>query len=135
MHHGSCLCGGVAYEIDGEIGPIVYCHCSMCRRWSGSPFRARASVPKNAFRFLRGEELITEYRSSSNTIRRFCRVCGSPLVNSWTPEPDHYGLAMGTLATDPGHRGRCHIHVGSKAPWFEITDGLPQFEAEPRAAR
>jgi len=131
MHHGACLCGGVAYEIDGEIGPIVYCHCSMCQRWTGTAFRARASVKKAEFRFLRGAELISEYRSSSNTIRRFCRVCGSPLVNSWDPEPDSYGLAIGTLATDPGHRPRCHIYVGSKAPWYEITDRLPQFEAEP----
>jgi len=133
MHHGACLCGGVAYEVDGEIGPIVYCHCSMCRRWTGTAFRARASVRKSAFRFLRGEELITEYRSSADTIRRFCRVCGSPLANSWSPEPDSYGLAIGTLATDPGQRPRCHIYVGSKAPWFEITDGLPQYEEFPPA--
>ena len=131
MHHGSCLCGGVAYEIDGEIGEILYCHCSMCRRWHGTAFRTRAAVKKSRFRFVRGEELITEYRSSANTVKRFCRVCGSPLVNSWDPEPDNYGLALGTLATDPGRRPSYHIYVGSKAPWFEITDGLPQFDEDP----
>ena len=133
MHHGSCLCGGVAYEIDGEIGPIVFCHCSMCRRWHGTAFRTRAAVRKSAFRFVRGEDLITEYRSSPDTLKRFCRVCGSPLVNSWDPEPEHYGLALGTLATDPGRRPACHIFVGSKAPWYEIADDLPQFAEFPPA--
>jgi hypothetical protein len=133
MHHGSCLCGGVAYEIDGEIGPIVYCHCSMCRRWHGTAFRTRAAVRKRDFRFVRGEELISEYRSSPDTLKRFCRVCGSPLVNSWDPDPEHYGLALGTLATDPGRRPACHVFVGSKAPWYEITDELPQFAEFPPA--
>jgi hypothetical protein len=135
MHHGSCLCGGVAYEIDGEIGAMLYCHCSMCRRWHGTAFRTRAAVKKSRFRFVRGAELITEYRSSPDTVKRFCRVCGSPLVNSWDPDPENYGLALGTLATDPGGRPACHIFVGSKAPWYEITDGLPQFEEFPPKPR
>jgi hypothetical protein len=135
MHHGSCLCGGVAYQIDGEIGPIVLCHCSMCRRWSGSAFRARASVRRSEFRYVRGAELVREYRSSADTVRRFCSVCGSPLVNSWDPEPDHYGLALGTLATDPGRRPALHVFVGSKASWDEICDGLPQFETFPPPKR
>ena len=129
MHHGSCLCGGVAYEIDGEIGPMLYCHCSMCRRWHGTAFRTRAAVMESEFRFVRGAELINEYRSSLDTVKRFCRVCGSPLVNSWDPE--NYGLALGTLATDPGGRPACHIFVGSKAPWYAITDGLPQVRRVP----
>lgn len=133
MHHGSCLCGGVAYEIDGEIGTI-HCHCSMCRRWHGSAFRTSAAVRKRDFRFVRGEELITEYRSSADTVKRFCRVCGSPLVNSWDPDPDNYGLALGTLATDPGKRAVCHIFVASKAPWYEISDDLPQFDEFPPKA-
>jgi hypothetical protein len=103
----------------------------MCRRWHGTAFRTRAGVRKRDFRFVRGEELITEYRSSGDTVKRFCRVCGSPLVNSWDPDPENYGLALGTLATDPGKRAVCHIFVGSKAPWYEITDALPQFAEFP----
>jgi hypothetical protein len=133
MHHGSCLCGGVAYEIDAEIGRILFCHCSMCRRAHGSAFRARAAVRKSALRIVRGEALIAEYRSSPDTLRRFCRVCGSPLWNSWDPDPEHYGLALGTLATDPGRRPAGHVFVGSKAPWYEITDDLPQFAEFPPA--
>ena len=128
---GSCLCQGIRYEVDGQFGKVVNCHCSMCRKATGAAFRTRAAVRKSQFRFVRGEELITEYRSSADTVKRFCRVCGSPLVNSWDPEPDKYGLALGTLATDPGGRPACHIYVGSKAPWYEITDGLPQYEEFP----
>jgi hypothetical protein len=80
---------------------------------------------------VRGEELLTRYRSSADTVKTFCRVCGSPLVSLWDGEPGRYGLALGTLAGDPGARPRCHVFVGSKAPWFEITDALPQFEELP----
>ena len=131
MLKGSCLCGGIRYESNGPVGKALYCHCSMCRKWHGSAFRARLAVPKSAFRLVCGEDLLVEYRSSADTIKRFCRVCGSPMMNSWDPDPDNYGLAMGTLETDPGVRASCHIFVGSKAPWYEITDSLPQYQAFP----
>jgi hypothetical protein len=131
MIRGSCLCGGIKYEIDGGLRNAVYCHCSMCRKFHGSAFRARVAVPKSAFRFLQGEALLTSYRSSRDTVKRFCKVCGSALINSWDPEPGMYGLAMGSLDDDPGIRPSCHIFVGSKAPWHEITDDLPQHETFP----
>ena len=131
MLKGSCLCGGISYEIVGAIGKALYCHCSMCRKWHGSAFRSRLAVPKSSFRLVRGKELLVEYRSSADTVKRFCRVCGSPMMNSWDPDPDNYGLAMGTLDDDPGVRPFCHIFVGSKAPWYEITDHLPQYQEFP----
>ena len=73
------------------------------------------------------------YRSSKDTIRRFCRICGSPIVNSRDPEPDSYGLAMGSLDDDPGVRPLRHEFVGSKAPWYEITDSLPQYQEFPES--
>jgi hypothetical protein len=97
----------------------------------GTAFRARLSVPIASFRFVQGEDLLTSYRSSGDTIRRFCRICGSSIVNSWDPEPDCYGLAMGSLDDDPGVRPLRHEFVGSKAPWYEITDGLPQYREFP----
>ena len=132
MLKGSCLCGGIRYEIVGPVGRSLYCHCSMCRKAHGSAFRARVAVPKSSFRLVRGGELLVEYQSSASTIRRFCRVCGSPMMNSWNPDPDNYGLAMGTLEDDPGVRPSCHVFVGSKAPWYEITDNLPQYQAFPK---
>jgi hypothetical protein len=131
MLHGSCLCGGIRYEIDGPVGVALNFHCSMCRKWHGTAYRARLSVPQASFRFIQGEDLLAEYRSSASTTRCFCRVCGSPLFSLWTGEPDSYGLAMGTLDDDPGVRPSCHIYVASKAPWFDIGDGLPQYAEEP----
>lgn len=58
MHKGSCLCGAVAYEIDGELGPIVYCHCSRCRKASGSAFAAVSPVAAADFRIVKGEECL-----------------------------------------------------------------------------
>ena len=133
MLRGGCLCGGIQYEIVGPVGEALYCHCSMCRKSHGTAFRARLSVPKSSFRFVQGEDLLTSYRSSEDTIRRFCRVCGSPIVNSWDPEPDSYGLAMGSLDDDPGVRPLRHEFVGSKAPWYEITDSLPQYREFPES--
>ena len=130
---GGCLCGGIRYEIDGPVGKILHCHCSMCRKAHGSAFRTRLAVPRDAFRFLQGEDLLERYRSSGDTVRTFCRVCGSPIINFWDDDLDHYGLALGTLESDPGHRPVCHIFTASKAPWFEISDGLPQFKEFPPA--
>ena len=131
MLTGSCLCGAIKYEISGPVGRSLYCHCSMCRKWHGTAFRTRLAVPKHSFRFVCGEQMLTSYRSSADTVKTFCRVCGSPMVNSWDPDPDNYGLAMGTLDSDPGVRPSCHVFVGSKAPWYEIHDELPQYEEFP----
>jgi hypothetical protein len=124
---GSCLCGGVRYEIDGPFGKVVNCHCSMCRKATGAAFRTRAAVPSRSFHWLSGRDLISEYRSSPGETRTFCRICGATLATFFRDNPDEIGLPLGTLDDDPEVRPSAHVFVGSKAPWFEITDGLPQF--------
>ncbi len=125
MLSGECLCGAVRYEIDGRISKIWLCHCSKCRRTTGGPLSAAALCRTAQFRWVRGEEALTEYRSASGYRTRFCKHCGSP-----APSPTANGEAMvitpGTLAGDPGSRVAYHIFVGSKAPWDEISDALPQ---------
>ena len=128
---GSCLCGGIEYEVNGEFGRVVNCHCSMCRKATGAAFRTRAAISPGAFRWLAGEELVSRYQSSPLETRTFCRVCGSTLPTFIAGAAPEVGLPLGTLDGDPGVRASAHIFVGSKAPWFEITDDLPQFpEAE-----
>ncbi|OZI69256.1 GFA family protein [Bordetella genomosp. 1] len=126
MLHGSCLCGRVAYEIDGALSDALNCHCSMCRKAQGGAFRSRASVPTAAFKWTRGESDITWYSSSPGTYRGFCSACGTPLLSRFDAHPEAYGLPLGALDDDPGVRPACHVHVASKAPWYEITDDLPQ---------
>jgi hypothetical protein len=128
---GSCLCRGVRYEIEGALGAIVNCHCSMCRKATGAAFRTRASVPVAAFRWLTGESLLSRYESSPGETRTFCSVCGATLATFFRDHPERLGLPLGTLDDDPGARPAAHVFVGSKAPWFEITDDLPQFAELP----
>jgi len=131
MITGSCLCARIRYEIDSVIGPALNCHCSMCRKVTGTAFRSRVAVPAKNFRWVTGEDQLTRYVSSAGTTRTFCRRCGSTLVSLFDDNPGILGLAMGTLDDDPGVRPSFHVFVGSKAGWFEITDDLPQFEALP----
>jgi len=135
MITGSCLCGGVRYEIDGRIGPALNWHCSMCRKATGAAFRSRVAVPRDHFRWTTGEDLLTDYHSSSTTTRTFGKVCGSTLISLFHDNPETLGLPMGTLDNDPGIRPQFHVFVGSKASWFEIADQLPRFDRFPPATQ
>jgi hypothetical protein len=133
---GSCLCGGVVFEIDGEPGsPIELCHCPRCRKASGSAFAATFLVGAGHLSWRRGAELVATYeapvRERPPGYRRvFCRTCGSPLP---IVHADH-GIAeipAGVVDGDPGARPARHIFVAAKAPWFEITGELPRHAHRP----
>lgn len=130
--NGSCLCGGIRYEIQGELDDLAYCHCSKCRRALGSAFGAFARVDTDGFRWLSGEEFISTYESSAGVYRCFCRQCGSSL-GALEEENKLSWVALGTVTGDPGLRAKAHIFVSSKAPWHEIRDDLPQFDEWPPA--
>jgi hypothetical protein len=125
-----CLCGGVQIQIGGKVGPIVYCHCSRCRKAGGSAFGANADV-RAKYWSLSGDQLVTEFESSPGVFRAFCSRCGSPIYSRREGAPETYRLRLGLLEDDPKCRALAHFWVGSKAPWFEITDGLPQFAFGP----
>lgn len=127
-HQGSCLCGGVQYEIDGDLTDVLNCHCSMCRKLHAAAFRTRAKVRTGDWTTLKGQELIRFYESSPGEHKGFCSVCGSSLYTRFDAAPDVLGFPLGTLDTDPGVKPRRHVYVGSKAPWFDISDTLPQYD-------
>jgi len=132
MLRGSCLCGAIRYEIDGELGPIVLCHCSMCRKAQGSAFAANAPVKAAAFRVVTGHGALRGYESSPGKRRYFCSVCGSPIYSRRDASPDVVRLRIGTLESKIEAKPTAHIHAASKAEWYEILDGLPQHpEFEP----
>ncbi len=130
---GKCLCEKIKYEIHGALGPIYNCHCSKCRRWHGAAFRTRASVKKDQFKWVSGEDLLSYYKSSDDVTKTFCSQCGSCLITTYLSYPDIIGLPLGGIEQDPGNRPIGHIFVASKAPWFEITDDLPQYEEWPES--
>jgi hypothetical protein len=137
---GSCLCGSVKFEINGPLTHLLNCHCSKCRKQHGAAFRSRARVRVEDFRWLRGEDLVSYYESSPGFHRGFCSKCGSPIVNR--PSANYrlasvrgsdLGVPLGILDDDPGVRPEQHIFVGNRAPWFEITDDLPEYPGYPPA--
>ncbi|PWG61369.1 aldehyde-activating protein [Spiribacter halobius] len=132
MLHGSCLCGGIRYRVHGPLRDVVHCHCSFCRKAHGAAFRTRARLATRDLEFVAGNNLLTWYRSSPDQHRTFCRVCGANLITRFDLQPGEISLALGTLDDDPGVRPRAHLHVASKAPWYEITDGLAQYHAGER---
>ena len=102
MLEGSCLCGAVRYQIDGELGPVVLCHCSMCRKAQGSAFTANAPVPARAFRIVQGEAALRAYRSSPHKVRVFCATCGSPIY-SRRDGADDLRIRVGSLTRTSSH--------------------------------
>jgi hypothetical protein len=130
MIRGSCLCGEVKFQINGVLSQARNCHCSMCRKAQGAAFRSRASASVAEFEWVQGENLVTFYESSPGTHRGFCGACGSPVVSRFDGA-SYYGVPLGALDDDPGVRPELHVHVASKAPWFTITDDLPQLAAGP----
>ncbi len=140
--HGSCLCGGVKFEITGPLTAPLNCHCSQCRKQHGAAFRSRVRVQAKDFRWLQGEHLVKFYESSRGYQRGFCGECGSPIINrngpnfleaaggiSPNPSPQ-YGVAL-ALLDDPPVRPALHCSVASKAQWFDIIDDLPQYPEYP----
>ena len=128
MLKGSCLCGGIKYEIDGELGAVTNCHCILCRKTSGSAFASGATIPAKSFRIVGGQELLKEWESSPGYHRVFCGRCGSPILKRKDNDLERLRFRPGTLDSDPGVKMSKHTHVRSKAPWVEINDGLPQSE-------
>jgi len=126
---GGCLCGKVRYQVRGGLTQAGSCYCSMCRRSHGAAFGTYAAVPDGGFHWLAGEDDVSVYNSSPSGGRAFCRHCGSTLgavengALRW--------ITLGTVDGDPGIRPQANIFVGSKAPWYEITDNLPQFDEYP----
>lgn len=126
---GSCLCGTVRYEINGSFQSMGNCHCSMCRKSHGAAFATWGIIDPGQFKWTSGEAFVQGYDSSPGTRRCFCSKCGSPLVSMHSGSVGE--VVVGTLDNDPGMQPSEHIFVGSKAPWHEITDALPQFEEWP----
>jgi hypothetical protein len=121
---GSCLCGAVAYEVTAPFQFLGNCHCSRCRKSNGAAFVTWGILNPGTFKWTSGESLVRSYESSPGNARCFCVKCGSALASA------HAGVigevVIGTVDGDPGDTPREHIFVGSKACWYQITDGLPQ---------
>jgi hypothetical protein len=124
--HGSCLCSRVKYQIHGPLTDVLNCHCSMCRKLHAAAFRTRAKVATKDWEWVSGKEFVKFYESSPGEHKGFCGECGSSLLTRFDSNPEVLGFPLGTLDSNPGVRAGRHVFVGSKAPWYDITDALPQ---------
>ena len=130
MYRGSCLCGRVSYEFDGPISLMMNCHCSMCRKHHGSAYATFLAAPLSGFRWLSGENELRSFDSSEHGKRFYCGTCGS--VAPTLAEAMKLALVpAGNVANDLDARPQFHVFVASRAPWYTITDDLPQHAEKP----
>ena len=123
---GRCFCGAVHYTVADQFAYAANCHCSNCRRTTGSAFKPFAGIEREKLTITRGEDERLIF-GDENGHDAHCGRCGS-LLYSLVRNGAWVHVAMGTLLDDPLIRPTAHIFVGSKAPWFDITDGLPQYQ-------
>jgi hypothetical protein len=123
---GECFCRAVRYEVEDAFAYALNCHCSNCRRTTGSAFKPFAGIKRDGLSVTRGGDNLTIYGDKANHDAH-CGRCGS-LLYSVVRDGTFVHVAMGTLVDSPSIRPTAHIFVGSKAPWFAITDDLPQFQ-------
>lgn len=128
MSTGKCLCGSVSWEINGEPDSAYHCHCAMCRKMHGAAFGTYYFATMENFDWTGVRDSIVDYRSSTELTRSFCGTCGSVVPNSYDDER-YVFVPAGNH--DDGPAITAHIFVGSKAPWYEITDQLPQYQEHP----
>jgi hypothetical protein len=127
MVRGSCLCGGVRFEVEPPFIRASHCHCDRCRKHSGTAVCTQVRVRKEQFRLLEGEELIRVYGKGEGAVKAFCIRCGSSLFGGEWPDGPQVSIRMGAFDDDPGIRPQFHTYVDSRAPWDTITDDLPQY--------
>ena len=126
---GSCLCGGVRFEISAPFRRANVCHCSRCQKHSGTAGLAQGRVPKESFKLLVGGELIETYQPRDGMAKAFCRRCGSSLFGGTWPDGPEISIRLGVLDTDPGIAPQYHSFVASKAPWEVLPDDrLPRYD-------
>lgn len=123
---GSCLCGTVRFSVQDAFSYALNCHCSQCRRATGSAFKPFAGIERSKFAVTAGSDSLLIFGEEAAHDAR-CRQCGS-LLYSVVRDGAYVHVTLGTLVDNPSIRPTAHIFVGSKAPWYTITDSLPQHE-------
>jgi hypothetical protein len=127
---GRCLCAAVEFEISGEMPAIYQCHCSLCRRITGSSANAATIVERDQLSWLRGEESIRRYATDSGYQSHFCAGCGSPLPNP-TREDSAWWVPVGLLDEDDRIELALHLYTGSKARWDSLPRAGEHYETMP----
>lgn len=127
MHKGSCLCGRVSYQYDGDITDVSRCYCTQCQKAQGTAFVAVALIESDKLTFLQGEECLKAFQSTPGKVRVLCSECGSPIYSARDDKPQVKRLRLGTLDTEVRPNHQCHVFVADKPAWYEIHDDYQRF--------
>ena len=127
-YQGGCLCGQVRWRAKAEPINVRICHCTLCQRWTGAPFFARALFRREDVSFA-GET--TRWPTSPVIERRSCARCGTPLFSDPSNDPPRLGVSLASMDQPDALTPECHIFVSAKRAWVTIADGLPQFAERP----
>ena len=131
MTQGKCLCGSIQYSISMQPYDCCYCHCSVCRKLTGSDKGVYGTVAKHSLVWETGQALIKEYKQSQQTTRMFCSTCGSYLASTHTLTPDLIYLSLGCLESDDIKQINYQQFTASKASWVTVRGDIPAHEDWP----
>jgi hypothetical protein len=128
--HGHCTCGTVRFTVENDFEYAFYCHCSRCRRRTGSAFAAIAGIRTEQVQLISGRDDLLIQGDCADGYDARCRHCHTFLFSAVRAR-QYLHVALGVLVDAPSRVPDHHIYVGSKAPWYRITDGLPQYDELP----
>ena len=128
MYLGQCLCGEISIKVNGSITDIIHCHCSLCRKNSGTAYATNGFINRADFEIVAGAESLTTFSFKPGRNRHFCRRCGSPVFSSNKQDPSRLRIRLGILDSDISEKPASHNFVTSKASWDDLDANLPRYE-------
>lgn len=129
MYLGKCLCGEVKIRINGNISDIIHCHCSLCRKSSGTAYATNGFINSAELEFISGKNSLGAFSFKPGSNRHFCLKCGSPVYSANEKDPSRFRIRLGILDSDIDERPISHNFVSSKANWEDLDANLPRYDA------
>lgn len=129
MYVGSCLCGEVKINLTGSISDIIHCHCSLCRKNSGTAYATNGFVNSADLKIVSGQESLTRFSFKAGRFRYFCSHCGSPVYSASESDPSRLRIRLGIFDSDISERPMSHNFISSKASWEDLDADLPRYDS------
>ena len=129
---GSCLCGGVRFEVTEPFAAVRHCHCTSCKKLSGGTGTVNGRARSAAVRVLAGEDLLTRFQPDEGTAKTFCARCGSNLFGGGWPDSAECSVRLSALDDEFAQRPTAHLYVRSVAAWETLPDdGAERYDTHP----
>ena len=128
MYQGKCLCGEVHIKVNGRISDIIHCHCSLCRKNSGTAFATNGFINTADFEITSGKTTLSSFSFKPGRSRHFCSQCGSPVYSANEDDPTRLRIRLGIIDSEITERPISHNFVSSKANWEDLEADLPHYD-------